>query len=223
MTHKPKGFPPSWLNDQGHVKCVARGCQQVWKTDDEIRWRRNHLQDTLMHGHDPQTKTDHKILLAMDKQRRCPQCLDFTAKSRRTAKDLYQHELKKHGREDTATISGFVKLLRYGILEPEVAWLAYEPAHQRLLQNIMASPDYYGPWGLASFWHIRDPDPDVNMVVLELIITVQNENEDKPLYYPMAPHKFLSHLPPQFNERQHLYDWDGMRSRLRQRYANGKI
>ena len=219
MTHKPKGYPPSWLDDQGNVKCVARGCDKVWKTTDELRVRHGHLQNNVA----PETVTDHNILIAMNKQRKCPHCHDYPVKTNRGVNDLYQHELKKHGREDTATISGFVKLLRYGILEPEVAWLAYEPAHQRLLQNIMASPDYYGPWGLASFWHIRDPDPDVNMVVLELMITKPNENEDKPLYYPMAPDKFLSHLPPQFNERQHTYDWAGLRSRLRQRYANGEI
>ena len=220
MTHKPKGFPPSWLDDQGNVKCVARGCDQVWKTPDELRVRHKHLQYILA----PETtQTDHNILIAMNKQRRCPHCHGFPVKGNRSVNALHDHELKKHDREDTATISGFVKLLRYGMLEPEVAWLAYEPAHKRLLQKLMASPDYYGPWGLANFWHIKDPNPDVNMSVLELIITVPNEREDKPLYYPMPPDKFLDHLPPQVNERQRLYDWAGMRSRLRQRYANGEI
>ena len=225
MAHKPTGFPPGWLNDQGHVKCVARGCHWVWKTQYEIqgRARHYHLLNIMTDDHGPETKTDHSILLAMSKQKKCPHCYDFTVKSHRSVKDLYKHELDVHRKEDTATISGFVKLLRKGLLEPEVASLAYEPVHHRLLQNIMASPDYYGLWGLANFWHIGDPNPSVNMRVLESIITTPNQKEWKPLYYAMATHKFLSDLPPQSNKRQHLYDWAGIRSRLRQMYAKGEI
>ena len=224
MAQKPTGFPRSWLNDQGHVKCVARGCYWVWKTQSEVKGgRHNHLLNIVTDGQGPQTATDHSILLAMNKQRKCPHCYDFSVKGHRSVKDLYKHEWDKHGKEDTATISGFVRLLRYGLLEPEVAHLAFEPVHQRLLQNIMASPDYYGPWGLANFWHIKDADHSVNMWVLESIITTPNQKDRNPLYYPMAPAKFLSDLPPQSNKRQSLYNWGGMRSRLRQMYANGEI
>ena len=221
MTHIPKGFPSSWLNDQGHVKCVARGCDQVWKTPAELRFRHRHLhlQDILA----PQTETDHNILLAMNKQRKCPYCHGYPVREGKSVTDLHQHVLKKHGREDTATISGFVKLLRCGKLEPEVARLAYEPIHQRLLQGIMVSPDYGGSWGLAKFWHIGDKDPRVNMRVLESIITTPNQKEGKPLDYPMKSDDFLRDLPPQFIERQIAYNWAGMRARLRQMYANGEI
>ena len=249
MTQRPIGFPQSWLTDQGYFKCVARGCEQVWKTQKEIQGcgRHNNLlncrniypNSTAMIGGarlpfycninilteetGPQTKTDHSILLAMNKQRKCPHCSDFTVKGHRSVKDLYKHEFDVHGREDTATISGFVKLLRKGLLEPEVTRSAFEPVHQRLLQKIMAWPDYYAPWGLANFWYIRDPDPIVNQWILESIITTPNQKEGQPLYYPMAPDEFLRDLPPQSNERQYLYNWAGMRSRLRQMYANGDI
>nr|AUW31073.1 hypothetical protein [Cladonia uncialis subsp. uncialis] len=225
MTQRPIGFPQSWLTDQGYVKCVARGCEQVWKTQKEIQGcgRHNHLLNILTEETGPQTKTDHSILLAMNKQRKCPHCSDFTVKGHRSVKDLYKHEFDVHGREDTATISGFVKLLRKGLLEPEIARSAFEPVHQRLLQKIMAWPDYYAPWGLANFWYIRDPDPIVNQWILESMITTPNQKEGQPLYSPMAPDEFLRDLPPQSNERQYLYNWAGMRSRLRQLYANGEI
>lgn len=225
MADKPTGYPRCWLNDQGHVKCVARGCHQVWRTKNEIRGRTRycHLRNGTSDEHGPHTATDHSILLAMSMQRKCPRCSDFTLRNHRSIKDLWKHELDVHGTEYTSRISVFVVLLRDRALEPEVAHMAYEAVHQRLLQKIMAWSEYHGPLGLANFWHIRYPDHRTNMRVLESIITTPNEKEGKPLYYPMVPTKFLSDLPPEPVKRQIAYDWAGMGSRLRQMYANGQI
>ena len=222
MADRPTGYPRSWLNDQGHVKCVARGCRQVWRTKDQIQGRARHYHLLSITTYEA-TETDHNILLAMSMQKKCPHCSNFTLRNHRSIKDLYKHELNAHGTAYTSTISMFVVLLRDRALEPEVAHMAYEAVHQRLLQKIMAWSEYHGPLGLANFWHIRYPDHRTNMRVLESIITTPNEKEGKPLYYPMAPNKFLSDLPPQPVKRQIDYDWAGMASRLRQMYANGQI
>ena len=223
MSDAPIGFPQSWTDNQGHVKCVARGCDKVWTTNKDLRGRFNHWDEAKepLGARLLETRTDHKILLAMSRQRKCPHCENFTIG--RTIKELYRHELHHHHSNDTGTISGFVKLLRKGLLDLEITRMAYEPVHERLLQRIIAWPRFHGH-GLARFWHLQNLDGSFNVLALEGIITVPNQKQGRPLSYPMKPDKFLSDIPPEYDQRrQHAFDYAGMWTQLREMYANGTI
>ena len=241
MADKPTGYPPSWMNGEGHVMCLARTCRHVWKTNGEMQHRPVHLRSTvLLPGQGLEMFTDHQILLAMDKQTKCPDCGEIIVKENWTVKYLHQHMKVAHGKEDTATIPGFVKLLRKGLIEPAVAHLAYEPVHQRLLQKIMAWSEWPGDLGLAKFWGIEDyelgkfcDDEDVNHEIyarkLEQKITIPNQKKGKPPNYPMAPEEFLPDQPLTRDLkhsdflRQVEFAWDGKRSSLKHMYDSGEI
>ena len=223
MADKPVGFPTSWLDYKGHVKCVARKCNHVWTTNSDARWRNRHWHQNYMTIEGPEVFTDHKILNAMNKQTKCPHCQGYQINTKRQSiKELYEHELVVHGSEDTATISGFVKNLRNGRIEQTVALLAEKHVHQRLLQKIMSWSGWDGPRGLAKFWHIK-PHSYHSAKDLESIIMTPNQNNGRPLYHPMTPYEFLIDLPPQNMPRQIEFDWAGKRSSLKQMYDNGEI
>ena len=215
------------MNGEGHVVCVAHHCDRVWKTNQEAYWRHKHWERGSP-NEGPYRKTDHEILWAMNEQRICPHCFLYEINSTQSIKDLYEHEMEVHESEDTATIPGFVKLLRKGRIETEVRDLAKEPVHQRLLQKIMSWSGYHGPRGLAKFWHIESPDHEANMQKLEEKLTTPNRNMGREPYHPMTAEEFLSNEPllldgsPE-HRRQRDFDWGGKRMCLKQWYDDGVI
>ncbi|KAK0508978.1 hypothetical protein JMJ35_008349 [Cladonia borealis] len=221
MADKLSGWPQSCSNDEGHLMCVARKCGKVFTTGDEARARSEHLREaSIAHGQDPETKIDHGILWAMDKQRRCPWCLDFEFSS---IKDLYDHDRLDHKFESTATIPGFVWHLREEHIEEDVAKLAYEPVHQRLLHGIMAWSEYLGELGLQLFWHSGGSQEDQKKAIV-LQIRGPNVLEGRPDNYPMSSKEFLSDKSAMYIDPRHRhYDWAGKRSRLLQMYENAWI
>ena len=214
------------MNNEGHVKCLARDCTYVWKTQASMRDRSNHLRGT--YGFGPARLTDHAIILAMNKQKKCPKCL-YTVDYNQSIKYLYEHERVKHQSQDTARIEGFVVLSRTGLLEPDVVRLAEKSVHQRLLQTIMACDFYHGRSGLAAFWGIEGKDDKTSMEAIEQKITTTNKNMGRPPWHPMRPDEFLSDEPLSLDLstedyiRQMDFNWSGKRASLKEMYDVGKI
>ncbi len=193
-----------------------------WQTQKEMPGRIDHLLGKPFGHFSIKGETDHQILLAMEKQTKCPKCNGFTVKGDMDIKDLWSHEKEKHDSEDTATISAFVKLLREGKIEPEVATVASEPVHHRLLEQIVTWPGLRGA-GLAKFWHLQNPDKSIDTGLLETIITYPNQQAGRPLSYPMKPAEFLSSVEPEYNLRHSGYDYENKWKELKEMYAKGEI
>lgn len=205
---------------------VARKCGIVFTTGDEAHARSEHLREVSMaHGQEPETKIDHGILWAMDKQRWCPICFDWEFLS---IKDLYDHEMAVHKSESTATIPGFVGHLREGhILDLEVTKLAHEPVFQRLLEGIIAWSEYvivgHVPLGLKKFWNVSGSHESQKQAIV-LQIRGPNQMLKRPDNYPISSKEFLSDKLALNSDPTHLmYDWAGMRTRLLQIYEKAEI
>ena len=219
-------WPESWYipADKDFPKrltCIARGCDYIFKTNTDIRYRWNHWQNRSAYNMD--MTTDHGILQALNAQRNCPYC-EYSFKSHKgpTIQDLFQHEVDVHNSNNTTSIEGIVTLVRQGrfrLVTPELQDLVFHRMcqivkttieYRVMLQYCNLPPNTIG----ENFKTLLSPEEFRPRAPSGVIL---------PYYTPIPAENFLLHLAPNPFDLRIELDWETHWNTLRAWYATGLI
>ena len=219
-------WPLSWYipedkDSPARLKCIARGCDHIFKTNTDIRYRWNHWQNNSLYQREK--STDHAILRALNNQKNCPYC-DYNINHKGlTIRDLFQHEWDNHGTNNTTNIHGIVTLVRQGLFRtvtPELQQMVFE----RMCQILKTIPEYrvmlnychLPPYTIGeNFKYLLAPEEFRPRIPSDAL---------PPYYTPFPAETFLSHLEPNpFNTWAAELDWERHWRNLRILYSYGMI
>ena len=218
-------WPESWYipanKDQAkRLKCIARGCDHIFRTNTDIRYRFNHWQNSSSPNRS--ITTDHGILRALNAQRNCPYpaCnYTFSSNKGQSIRDLFQHELDEHGTKYTTSIEGIVTLVRQGrfrTVTPELQELIWH----RMCQILKTTREYRV---MLEYCHLPPYTIGENFKPLLSPEQLRPRGPLDPYYIPIPAERFLSHLAPNPFDLRFELDWETHWNALRVWYAKGLI
>ena len=219
-------WPVSWYipadkDSPIRLRCIARDCDHIFKTNTDIRYRWNHWQH--FSDYKKEMSTDHAILRALNNQRNCPYC-DYSINHKGlTIRDLFQHELDDHKSSNTTNIAGIVILVREGLFRtvtPELQEMVFE----RMCQILKTIPEYRV---MLNYCHLPPYTIGENFKSLlapEELRPRRPSDSIPPFYTPFPAETFLSHLEPKPDDRwAEELNWKFHWNNLRIMYLYGMI
>ena len=219
-------WPASWYipadkDSPTRLKCIARGCNYIFKTNTDVRYWFNHWQHFSYYN--TEMSTDHAILRALNNQKHCPYC-DYNINHKGlTIKDLFRHEVDIHGATNTTNIHGIVILVRQGLFRtvtPELQQMVFE----RMCQILKTLPEYR-----VMLNYCRLPPDTIGENMKDLLAPEElrprrPEDPIPPFYTPLPEENFLSHLEPKPDDDwAKELDWKMHWNNLRIMYTYGLI
>ena len=220
-------WPESWYIPANkdlpkRLTCIARGCDHIFETSTDIRYRWNHWQNSSTSKRE--MTTDHGILRALNAQRNCPSC-DYTFNSNHGPgiRDLFQHEMDVHGTNNTTSIEGIVTLVREGRFRnvtPELQQLVFE----RMCQILKTTFEYRVMLNYCNLPPYTIGENFKTLLSPERLRPRGPLDPIPPWYIPIPAHDFLMYLAPNpFDLRAFQLDWETNWNNLREMYAKGII
>ena len=215
-------WPEPWYNSDGHIECTARDCGHRFRTNTDIKYRWNHWQKSTSAS--KETTTDHRILQALNMQRRCPYC-SFTFNNHKliSLRDLFIHEAKAHFSNNTTRIEGIVMLVRQGIF-PNATPELQQAVFERMCQIVKTTPEYRV---MLAYCNLPPQTTVANLLALLTPeeLRLREAGDTTPAWHqPVPAENFLLQLAPNpYDERAAKFDWERNWNILRAAYANGVI
>nr|AUW31074.1 hypothetical protein [Cladonia uncialis subsp. uncialis] len=200
-----KGWPKSWYDEKGDLRCPAVGCPIVFRTVEEVKEFTKHFflpMDDDMNFH-------HALLVAMSKVQKCLKCPYTPFPPGKPlgiigTRDLFKHEREVHHSEDLSDFKKFIGLIREKRYEEFGGGLTIWPQLRKYhIRNIQKQPEYHEFKGyvMEQYPIFRPRIADWNLVHLAkadrrgIFPPCREQDKEKyEEYYPVTSKEFLESL-----------------------------